>query len=224
MKSVFSIAVVSAIALCLAVPAAAAKKSDPAVAGVVQIQMAYQVADFARRTNDASAMIVAARMLGEVPTHTAALPGSVAGGQSSGKQAKPAVTVATLLAEAEAMAHGDPVLLAEIARLRGPVTKGQPFCCMPEPVQEASVRIPARSSYSWEGVAHAGQELIVAAKGDGDTDIDLMIYDAKGHLICQDNNIGYYPVCRFTPVWNGKFKVVVLNRGNIDSDTVLRYN
>jgi hypothetical protein len=220
MKSVFTIAVLSAAIAFGCAGNAAVKPSDPSVTAVAQMQMAYQVADYARRTNDATAMVVAARMLAEVPTRTAAIKGTLKGGRASDKQAKPAVTVASLLAEAEILAHGDPSVLAEIARLRGAAARGQSF----QPVPEADVRIPARSSYSWEGVAHAGQELIIAAIGDGDTDIDLMVYDAKGRLICQDNNIGYYPVCRFTPLWNGRFRVVVLNRGDVYSDTMLRFN
>ncbi|MDP3400875.1 MAG: hypothetical protein Q8R97_07120, partial [Brevundimonas sp.] len=63
--------------------------------------------------------------------------------------------------------------------------------------------------------ARGGEILRIAAIGDGDTNIDLVIRDAEGRLLCQDGFGDHYPVCTLMPRVAGKVRVSVVNRGEI---------
>jgi hypothetical protein len=70
----------------------------------------------------------------------------------------------------------------------------------------------------------AGQEAIVDVKGDGDTDLDLYIYDSSGNLITKDEDYTDHCVARWTPKWTGKFTIKVKNRGGVPNDYVMTTN
>lgn len=61
-----------------------------------------------------------------------------------------------------------------------------------------------------------GSELAGATlSGDGDTDLDLYVYDFNGNLICKSEANSDDEICSWTPAWTGTFKIVVLNRGTV---------
>lgn len=62
-----------------------------------------------------------------------------------------------------------------------------------------------------------GESAIVAMTSDGDTDLDLYVYDEKGNLICQDTDCTDSPICEWTPARTGLFRIKVVNRGNVFS-------
>jgi len=56
---------------------------------------------------------------------------------------------------------------------------------------------------------------IVTVSGDGDTDLDLYVYDEKGNLIAQDEDLSDQAVVYFAPRWTGRFTIRVVNRGSV---------
>jgi hypothetical protein len=70
----------------------------------------------------------------------------------------------------------------------------------------------------------AGQEAIVDVKGDGDTDLDLYIYDSSGNLITKDEDYTDHCVARWTPKWTGKFTIKIKNRGGVPNSYVMTTN
>jgi len=58
--------------------------------------------------------------------------------------------------------------------------------------------------------------------GNGNTDLDLYIYDANGNLICRSEAMFDDEYCIWTPSWTGMFKVVVKNRGSISNRYFLK--
>ena len=71
-------------------------------------------------------------------------------------------------------------------------------------------------------VFRAGEEAVVAARGTGD--IDLQILDEYGNVIVQDFAGDTVPVCRFRPRWTGVFVIRVVNAAGFDVDYVLASN
>jgi hypothetical protein len=71
---------------------------------------------------------------------------------------------------------------------------------------------------------YAEQEAIVEVLGDGDTDLDLYIYDENGNLIDSDTDNTDHCVCSFTPKWTGKFVIKVKNLGTVYNEYVIRTN
>ena len=76
-------------------------------------------------------------------------------------------------------------------------------------------RVEARSYVQYYITFRGGEFAEVAVVGDGDTDLDLYIYDENGNLI--DSDIDYTDACycSFVPSWTGSFRVKIVNRGSV---------
>jgi hypothetical protein len=59
-----------------------------------------------------------------------------------------------------------------------------------------------------------GETAIVGVSGDGDTDLDLYIYDEDGHLVASDTDLSDDCLATWTPVWTGVFRIEVRNLGS----------
>lgn len=70
----------------------------------------------------------------------------------------------------------------------------------------------------------AGEDAIVTVDGNGDTDLDLYIYDENGRLVGKDDDGTDFCIVTFNPRWTGPFTVVVRNRGNVYNQYRLRTN
>ncbi|MBL0947920.1 hypothetical protein [Brevundimonas sp.] len=194
------------VVACAAGPGRASDPHAPALspeaAGVSQLVTAAGLADWGRAHDDPGALIMAARIVAEVPL------------RNQGNQ-PPLLTFEGLLNEAEAMAAGQPAYLAAIEQVRGQTVRGvvsSPFGRGPI----ATVKdVRARETFGFEVDARGGEILRIAAIGDGDTNIDLIIRDADGRLLCQDGFGDHYPVCTLMPRVAGKVRVSVVNRGEI---------
>ncbi len=56
---------------------------------------------------------------------------------------------------------------------------------------------------------------MVTITGDGDSDLDLIIRDESGNVVCASQNAGDHEVCRWNPRWTGPFRIEVKNSGSI---------
>jgi hypothetical protein len=223
----------SLIALAVAGSVLAADKAPPAtvpgakaetsagVQGATKLETAYRLAAYGREKSDPQALILAAKMMNEVGAQKADVKGVTTGGaaDASTKAAKPETTAASLLDEAEALARGDAGVTTQIAEVRASAQKG-----FVGGVRRSVLRLPARSVFTWTGTAIAGQQAIAIAQGDGDTDIDMKVYDGGGNLICSDTRGDYTPACQWTPAWTGNFTLQLINNGVVYSDTVFVTN
>jgi len=61
----------------------------------------------------------------------------------------------------------------------------------------------------------AGEVARVAVIGDGDTDLDLYVYDEFGNLIGSDADYTDQCIVTWVPRWTGVFTIQVVNRGNV---------
>lgn len=51
--------------------------------------------------------------------------------------------------------------------------------------------------------------------GDGDTDLDLYVYDSNGNLVAKDDDYTDRCYVSWVPRWTGRFTVKIVNRGPI---------
>jgi hypothetical protein len=65
---------------------------------------------------------------------------------------------------------------------------------------------------------------VITVIGDGDTDLDLYVYDENGNLIEHDADYTDDCVVTFTPKWTGNFKIKIVNRGRVYNSYVIRTN
>lgn len=183
-------------------PAPAPPNAEDDARAITQIVTAAEVADWARERRDGRAMLVAARMLDEVQS------------RREGEDA-PFLTTTALLDEAEDFAVGDRALLDEISRLRGPGPKGvraSPFGAGPIVLVR---RLRARETYSFTVEPRRNEVLRVAAIGDGDTNIDLILRDQAGAAICSDSSRDHFPVCTVARPQAGPIRIEIANRGEV---------
>lgn len=60
-----------------------------------------------------------------------------------------------------------------------------------------------------------GETTTIYVSGDGDTDLDLYVYDANGNLICKDDDGSDECLVRFVAYRTHTFTVRVRNRGRV---------
>jgi hypothetical protein len=81
-----------------------------------------------------------------------------------------------------------------------------------------------RESHSFSVRFESLASAIVTVKGDGDTDLDLYVYDENGHLIASDDDDTDFCMVRWTPRWTGRFTVKVVNRGYLSNRYTIEHN
>lgn len=127
-----------------------------------------------------------------------------------------------LFAEARALAKSDKNLLAVIdtadstsaAVSRGAV--GGP--------KTATSRVRAYDTDTYTVEFRGDRTAEVLVVGDGDTDLDLYIFDEYGNLICSDRDGTDTMYCDFYPRWTGTFSIVIENLGRIYNEYDLLTN
>jgi hypothetical protein len=84
--------------------------------------------------------------------------------------------------------------------------------------------IAGRGVDSYTVVFAGNERAVVAVKGDGDTDLDLYVFDENGNLFASDEGPTDACLAAFTPRWTGKFTIKVVNRGLIPNDYTIATN
>ena len=220
MKSAFAVMI---LVLPLAAPAQTPPVADaPAKIALpadpfAQVIAARSVADFARRNKDARAMIVAARMLKEVP-------------MQDDRQGTPADADAAafspqgLFAEATKLARGDVNLLKQVEIAESNSKRGVFSSPFGKGLVRSVQNVSPRSTYRFDLNAVGGQPLRIGAIGDIGTSMSMRLVDGGGRVVCADDRNDYAPVCATTPRAAGAYRVELLNRSAIASRTVILSN
>ena len=187
------------------------------------LRLTAELSKFGYANKDALSLIMAARLskqagftleMREKENDEGTVP-STQGGQKVGQIS---LDPQKLLDDAKAMAHDDGVLLALIDdvnnHVRGAVGTQQ----------YASSTVDAGSSDVYRVNFTAGKLAVVTMVGDGDTDLDLYIYDPNGNLVDSDTGNSDNCVCAWTPRVSGKYKIKIVNRGIVYNSYILRTN
>ncbi len=193
------------------------EKSDnaqqPASEQMAQLRIASDLAKYGYETYSASALIEAARILNDVSIRELEAESIVKGeGADDVKSRKAEFTVEQLLKDARRYAEGDATLLALADQIKtdSGVSRGRVGGATSH---DDCVRANTTDSYVISFVANELAELIVL--GDGDTDLDLYVYDSNGNLIAKDDDYTDRCYCSWTPRWTGAFTIKIKNRGGV---------
>ncbi|MDR2496169.1 MAG: hypothetical protein LBD21_03490 [Tannerellaceae bacterium] len=181
---------------------------------------AHSLAKYGYANYSASALIGAAEILSQVSIQKAQLEKEAEAEKAENtgtKTDKPEITLAGLIADAKKFAAGDATMLAWADRVekagaesatRGPV--GGPSCF--------NGRVYANRVFVYHCTFRGGMTARVYVSGDGDTDLDLYVYDANGNFIGSDDDYTDECVVMWTPRYTGSFTIRVVNRGNVYND------
>lgn len=77
------------------------------------------------------------------------------------------------------------------------------------------LRVPAKGSDTHTLTLRKGVRVNITARGDGDTDIDLFVYDPNGRLVAKDDDTTDICIVAFTPEDTGVYQLKITNLGNV---------
>lgn len=138
------------------------------------------------------------------------------------KKAKVYFDYESVLADAKKFADGDPNLLALIDNIDAEA-KG---------AQRGNINGPSRDYSAVNGNSYvdytasfvANQLAEVLVSGDGDTDLDLYVYDSNGNPIASDTDYTDDCYVRWVPAWTGRYTIRIVNRGPVYNRFVIVTN
>ena len=116
---------------------------------------------------------------------------------------------AKLIEDATKFADGNKTLLALIKDAEKS-TRG----AVPGPVRITD-KVLGNHTDTWTIKFRGGEPAYVVVSGDGDTDLDLYVYDENGNLITYDNDNIDDCVVSFNPRWTGNFYIKIKNLGRV---------
>gem|GEM_PF-5605319 len=169
-------------------------------------------------------MLLAARILNGIEVRKTDFGGVVTGGEptnpaSLGPDPLPSIDV--YLSEAKRMAGGNAALRAEIAAFEAGRKKGVLESDLAKgPLSHARL-LGADQSWAIDVVVEGGKSAIIAAIGDGDADVNIVVFDTSRRLIAQDSAPDYQAVVRWTPAVSGRYRVEIRNAGLVGTYLVV---
>ena len=130
---------------------------------------------------------------------------------------------AQLLADAKKFAGKDKAILAYIKRVEKSIVSGSTRGAVGGP--KATKEIVLGKDVDSYKIKFWAKELAeVCVSGDGDTDLDLYVYDENGNLIESDTDYTDECVVRWVPAWTGTFIIKIVNRGALYNNYVIWTN
>jgi hypothetical protein len=228
MKFIERPAIAGAVVLCLgllqseAIAAAAeaaktnesAKKSVPSGAAEMtgQLSLADELARYGDAKKDPLALIVAAQIKKQIPVVDAPdlKPAKTGSAPDTQKSTGVDYSVEALLTRARSLAGDNKDVLAladDVQQTSSRGATGGP--------KRGRDGVLAGSTDSYRITFRGDQRAAVLVSGDGDTDLDLFVYDENGNLICSDEDATDVMLCEWEPAWTGPFLIEIKNLGRV---------
>jgi hypothetical protein len=199
------------------------KKSDTAQAEALErLHTAGNLVRFGRQEQDPLLLITAARLFLQTPTGAMSespTPEGQAIEASQKKSESRSLAPAELLAEARALAGEDQALLALADQVESEKKRG----ALSGPAG-GTYQVQAGVTDTFTVAFKAGEGAMVVVMGDGDTDLDLLIYDENGNLIVKDDGRSDQCLVSWVPRWTGNFRIHVRNLGIVYNKYSIAHN
>lgn len=189
------------------------------------VKLANQVLRYGYENKSTLALLDALQIFSENPTQAfnATKKGdAVDESKADGKKAKVSFDYESVLADAKAFADGDPNLLALIDNIDADAKGAQRGNINGPSRDNSAVNGNSYIDYTASFVANELAEVLVS--GDGDTDLDLYVYDSNGNLIVKDTDYSDDCYVRWVPAWTGRYTIRIVNRGPVYNRFVILTN
>ena len=189
--------------------------TTPRSEDVEALQTASLLAKYGYDTSSASALIGAAEILVYIQTQPLGTTGTQSGqtADSGAKSGNPEYTPANLLADARRLAGRDATMLAwasEVEAAMNTTTRG----AVGGPRYQVD-RVNAFSTITYQLQFRANQWAEVLVSGDGDTDLDLYIYNPYGALVGYDEYWTDDCYVSWIPPATQTYTIVIKNLGRV---------
>lgn len=182
---------------------------------IENLQLANQLAKYGYKTFSAEALIQAAKIMSSIKTQDLKYESYTKDPSSNEKPDKPQkqeYDLKSILEAAKKYADGNAKLLAEITNLEksNQATRGR----VGGPGERYDYVI-GNSTDSYEISFVESRLAEIAVIGDGDTDLDLYVFDSNLNLIEKDDDYTDRCYVSWVPRWTGRYIVKIINRGPI---------
>ena len=137
------------------------------------------------------------------------------------KDNKVSFDVHQIIADAKTFADGDENILALIATVEQDLKPHRGAVGGPKRHVDY-VNGHSYDTYSCSFVK--GRLAEVGLSGDGDTDLDLYVYDSNGNLIASDTDYSDDCYVRWVPKWTGRYTIKIVNRGPVYNQYIILTN
>ena len=198
------------------------KGKEGGAAAVSLFNQASELVRYARENESPVAMLAAVQIIQRVRFQQG--PSARLGAKKSeGEQGKegqkgktPEVTLdqQKLLAEAKGWAKGNEHVLALIAAQSAKPASGGTLGSTSGPIVHYDSVLAGRTD-SYTLTFQGGEMARIAVVGDGDTDLDLYVFDEYGNEIGRDDDYTDHCLVQWAPRWTGRFTVKIANRGSV---------
>jgi hypothetical protein len=173
--------------------------------------MAERLARLGEQTQDALALIVAARIKQQTGERTTKRDFRSRDAQDAIPAAQRSDTsLAALIARAKTLAKGRADLIALANEVESSRGRGRP-----EGPYVATTVIRGGVTSVLEMRFEGGTLAVIGISGDGATDLDLYVTDEDGKRVCTAEGDSDDEICRFTPRVTATYRIEVRNRGKI---------
>lgn len=199
-------------------------KGEPSES-LAALRLANDLLRYGYNNKSALALVDALQIFSENPTQvlrTERQGDKVDTTKTDGKKAQVSFKYDQVLADAKKYADGDQNLLAVIDNIDADAKGGQRGSINGPSRHFDTVNGKSIDTYSINFIAGELAEILVS--GDGDTDLDLFVYDSNGNLIAKDDDYSDDCYVRWVPKWTGRFIVKIVNRGPVYNNYVIATN
>lgn len=208
-------------------PAAAAKKApnvakngknrSESASAVEAVAAAQGMVRYGDSAKDPLALIAAAKALKNLAGKDSTSE-RVSGKPAEAKNKPDSMSVEAILSRAKALANGR----QDIVALADDVAKEGARGALNGPgIARTVVRGGAVDNF--RVVFRGGEPARVLVSGDGDSDLDLYVYDQYGNRVCSDTDATDEMLCGWTPRETGPFIIRVRNLG-VANQYIIRHN
>lgn len=226
-----SITLATTALVALTVPGIAQDKSGSNVnteasgeaGGTATLALAYELYDIGVASGDALTVLTAAKLAATVETKEGGelkktTEGEAAADDAEGDSAAPPLPD-EMFAMAMELAGDDEALKGLIADAQAEGSRGR--------IGGAATwvsKLPKGQVDIWEIPFYGNSYAEVAIVGDGDANLDMVITDENGNVICYDVSRSDQIYCDWVPAWDGYFYIAVENTGGVRNTYYLLTN
>lgn len=198
--------------------------SKPASPQMSALMTASSLAKYGYANSSPTALIEAARIFASIQVQDSNVEKTSENKDApTVKETKVSFDPAKLLADAREYAGKDKTILALVKSVESELLEGTSRGAVGGPCYTKD-RVLAKDYTDYAVKFWANELAEVCLSGDGDTDLDLYVYDSNGNLIGSDTDYTDDCVVRWVPAWTGTFVIRVVNRGMVYNNFVIWTN
>ena len=221
---------ISALVLFTAVSFAQGTETKPELKGEVSsslssLRLASDLVKYGYAQQSALPLIEALQIMNENPTQPlkAERQGDAVDiSKKEGKSSVISLDYNKILADAKEFAADNQILTQLLAQIEADGQSGSRGAVNGPSRHYDTVNGSSTDTYQVSFIANYLAE--IAISGDGDTDLDLYVYDSNGNLIASDTDYSDDCYVSWVPKWTGRFIVKVVNRGPLYNRYVILTN